>query len=273
MNEMTSSYEAFSKTTNAIYRGLTVALGDAGRAEDAAQEAFTPPTFAGVGYRRWSVRPPGCTSSRFARRLAGRRRPVRLSRSRPARTGPPRSRTAWSTRGTKGGDYAAAGTARVAIALRYLADLSLVDVRDSHALCRRHHEVNRARRHWPSCMWHSIATLRWRRTTMRLDDVRGALESLANEARSSSKTVGGIVGRARRRLLARGAAARDVDLGSRSGFSRGRITRERAQQSRSECLGTTRNLRHPLGPHNKWQIRPTISCPPRHRRDPRRRHR
>ena len=42
---------------------------------------------------------------------------------------------------------------------------------------------------------------------MRLDDVRGALESLANEARSSSKTVGGIVGRARRRLLARGAAA------------------------------------------------------------------
>ena len=130
MNEMTSSYEAFYEDNyNAIYRGLTVALGDAGRAEDAAQEAFTR------AYLRW-------------RRISAMERPaawVYVVAIREATRRTPTSRRAVAFSASENGAASVEDGVverevlkeaimrlperqRVAIALRYLADLSLVDV-------------------------------------------------------------------------------------------------------------------------------------------------
>ena len=79
--DLHSAFAAFfDENYESVCRGLTVALGDAGSAEDATQEAFTR------AYVRWRQvskmeRPAGwvyVTAVRYARRRRRRRRPVEL---------------------------------------------------------------------------------------------------------------------------------------------------------------------------------------------------
>ncbi|HXY91195.1 MAG TPA: sigma-70 family RNA polymerase sigma factor [Acidimicrobiia bacterium] len=126
MNELQSSFAAFyNENYDSVCRGLSVALGDALLAEDAAQEAFTR------AYVRWHRvsqmdRPSGWVYV-TAVRVATRRRRVQRADAETAPVGDPAD---WVVNRASVGEAidALPERQRLAIVLRYGLDLSLDDV-------------------------------------------------------------------------------------------------------------------------------------------------
>jgi RNA polymerase sigma-70 factor (sigma-E family) len=126
------SFEAFyGDEYISVVRALTLALGDQGRAEDAAQEAFVK------AYRRWrrvaAMARPGAWVYVVA--VNADRRRFRSGREEPT-DDPVGDAVEWSTTWTEGASLRGALAAltprqRAAVVLRYLADLTVDDVADA----------------------------------------------------------------------------------------------------------------------------------------------